>query len=105
MSKSFQEEVPSSSDNFSPKSFLIFCLDDEGNVAFEASWGESSEDIQKFAALLHKINTGAFDKMIVEQLKTQSKEKGDLKNYNIFNKAYKINSKDLVVDPTNVELN
>jgi hypothetical protein len=76
-------------------------------MAFQASWGETTEEVRKFATLLNKVNNGSFDKMIIEQLKQQSKEQGDTKNYTIFNKAYKeLNKpKDLVVDPTNVELN
>jgi hypothetical protein len=107
MSKSSQGAIPNTSDSFSPKSFIIFCLDDEGNVAFEASWGDNQEDIKKFAVLLNKINNGNFEKMIVDQLKLQSKEKSDSKGYAIFNKSYKDlqKPKDLVVDPTSVELN
>lgn len=106
MSKSLpeQHQTALNEGDFAPKSFIIFCLDENGNVAFEASWGESDEDIKKFAALLTKINTGAFDKMIVDQLKLQSKEKNTPKQFSVFNKAYKVSSKDLVVDPTNVEL-
>jgi hypothetical protein len=107
MSKSSQQEVLNSSNDFSPSSFVIFCLDEDGNIAFQASWGETPEDIKKFALLLNKVNSGSFDKMIIEQLKEQSKEQGDTKNFTIFSKAYKeLNkSKDLVVDPINVELN
>jgi hypothetical protein len=110
MSKSYQQPPQDSLDesNFSPKSFIIFCLDETGNIAFEASWGDTAEDIKKFALLLHKINIGEFENMILDQLKIQEKEKGNSnKNYNTFNKAYKELKKptDLVVDPTNVELN
>ena len=107
MQKSSQEAAHNTSDNFSPKSFIIFCLDEEGSVAFEASWGDNQEDIKKFAILLNKINNGNFEKMIIDQLKLQSKEKSDPKGYAAFNKAYKElqKPKDLVVDPTNVELN
>jgi len=92
------------SNEFLPKSFIIFCLDDAGDIAFEMSWGETDEDIKKFAVLLNKINAGQFEKMILEQLKLQCKEKNDTKGFSVFNKAYKVNVKDLVVDPTNVEL-
>lgn len=94
--------------DFLPKSFIIFCLDEEGNVAFESSWGDTDSDIKKFAALLSKINSGTFEKMIIDQLKQQSKtQENGSKNYSIFNKTYKGLTKpsDLVVDPTNVELN
>jgi len=92
---------------FSPKSFIIFCLDEEGNVAFEAAWGDKDVDIKKFANLLNKINTGQFENMILDQLKQQSKtQQNGSKNHSIFNRAYKELSKpsNLVVDPTNVEL-
>ena len=107
MSKSSPGPLPTASneEQFAPRSFVIFCLDEEGNVAFEASWGETEQEIKQFAVLLNKINSGAFDKMIVDQLKLQSKEKNDAKSFTIFNKAYKVSTKDLVVDPTNVELN
>lgn len=107
MSNVYQSRKEDSSE-FSPQSFIIFCLDQEGNIAFEAAWGETSEDIKRFALLLHKINTGEFEKMILDQLKLQEKEKGNAtKNYTIFSKAYKDLKKpsDLVVDPTSVELN
>jgi hypothetical protein len=103
-----QSPEPESSEEFSPKSFIIFCLDETGNVALELSWGEKEEDIKKFAALLNKINTGYFNQMIVDQLKEQSKtQTNGSKNYSIFNKSYKnLNKpKNLVVDPTSVELN
>ena len=92
---------------FSPKSFIIFCLDEEGNVAFEAAWGEKEADIKKFAHLLSKINSGHFEKMILDQLKQQSKTQDNgSKNHSIFNREYKQLTKpsNLVVDPTNVEL-
>jgi hypothetical protein len=108
MSKSSPEAPLNTSDenNFSPKSFVIFCLDEQGNVAFEASWGETQEDIKKFAALMNKINKGTFENMILEQLKIQAKENSQPKELAMFNKAYKDlkKPKNLVVDPTNVEL-
>ena len=35
-------------EEFRPKSFIIFCLDDDGEIAFEASWGNTPEDIKNF---------------------------------------------------------
>ena len=108
MSKSSQEAHHKSSNDFSPKSFVIFCLEDESNIAFEASWGETPEDIKNFAILLNKINNGEFAKLILDQLKLQSKkETNGIKNFNMFNKVYRELQKpiDLVVDPTEVELN
>lgn len=98
-------EMQEDSEQFQPKSFIIFCLDSSGDIALEMSWGDSEQDIKKFATLLNNINSGSFEKMIIDQLKIQSKEKKDTKGFSIFNKAYKVSAKDLVVDPTNVELN
>jgi hypothetical protein len=108
MSNVSQNTQEDSTDEFSPKSFVIFCLDDDDNVAFEASWGQEIEDIKKFAFLLHKVKSGDFDKMILDQLKLQSKDvPNGNKKYTAFIKAY--NELDsplsLVVDPTKVELN
>jgi hypothetical protein len=111
MSKSSQATHQNHSDeDFIPKSFIIFCLDASGDIAFEVSWGESAADIKKFASLLKKINNGEFESMIVEQLKEQSLTTAkETKNYAIFNKVYKQLDQnlelDLVIDPTEVELN
>jgi hypothetical protein len=108
MSNVSQSTPEDSPDEFLPKSFIIFCLDDDDNVAFEVSWGQEIEDIKKFAYLLHKVKSGDFDQMILEQLKLQSKDiQGGSKKYAAFLKSY--NELDsplsLVVDPTKVELN
>lgn len=103
-----QETQSSSDENFSPTSFLIFCLDEEGNVAFEASWGENIEDVKKFAALISSLTNGDFNKMIEEQLKLQSKDIPDgKKKFSAFNKIYSDSKSpsNLVIDPTRVELN
>jgi hypothetical protein len=96
------------SNEFSPKSFVIFCLDEESNIAFEASWGETTEEIKRFAIMLHQINSGKLAKLVLDQLKVQSKEiDGGTKKYNQFVKLYSDldSPSSLVIDPTNVELN
>lgn len=108
MSNVSPEPQENSEEEFTPKSFIIFCLDDDGNVAFETSWGDTIEDIKKFANLLSKVNDGQFEKMILDQLKIQSKQKENgSKQHSAFSKSYKELQKptDLVIDPTNVELN
>lgn len=93
-------------EQFIPKSFVIFCLNEKNEVAFEASWGTSAEDIKKFAHLMRKINDGNFEDLIFEQLQIQSKEiKGGVRKYSSFKKEYyKRGDLDVVVDPTEVEL-
>ena len=106
--KSSQELSPDTDSDFIPKSFVIFCLDQDGNIAFEASWGETNEEIKKFAMLLRQINSGEFEKDVLVQLKEQSLTiKNGTKNFSLFNKNYKqLNPiSDLVIDPTEVELN
>lgn len=111
MSKSSQATHQNhSDDDFVPKSFIIFCLDASGDIAFEASWGESVAEIKKFASLVKKINNGEFENMIIDQLKEQSQATAkEIKNYATFSKIYKQLSQsldlDLVIDPTEVELN
>ncbi len=108
MSKSHQATPPNPSDEFVPKSFIIFCLDEESNIAFEASWGESIEDVKKFAILLTKITNGEFNEMVLQQLKEQAKqiENGN-KKFLALQKIIKDSQmpSELVIDPANVELN
>jgi len=87
---------------------MIFCLDEEGSVAFEASWGDTIDDVKKFAALANSVTNGDFNKMIEEQLKLQSKDEPDgRKKFSAFSKIYSEakSSSNLVIDPTRVELN
>lgn len=94
--------------DFHPKSFVIFCLDNEDNIALDISWGESLIDIRNFAQLLSKITTGEFNSLVLQQLKEQSKLINDgNKKYAAFDKAFKASKLpvDLVIDPTQVELN
>jgi len=108
MSNQSQVTDPSSDDNFSPTSFIIFCLDEQGDVAFEASWGDTMDDVKKFASLMSSVTNGEFNKMIEAQLKLQSKDIVDgKKKFTAFSKIYsesKVPS-NLVIDPTQVELN
>jgi hypothetical protein len=87
---------------------MIFCLDEEGSVAFEASWGDTIDDVKKFAALANSVTNGDFNKMIEEQLKLQSKDEPDgRKKFSAFSKIYSEakSPSNLVIDPTRVELN
>jgi hypothetical protein len=98
----------SSDESFAPKSFIILCVDEDDSIAFEASWGDSLEDVKKFASLVSNLTNGEFNKMITDQLKLQSKDIVDgKKKFAAFNKIYndsKVPS-NLVIDPTEVELN
>jgi hypothetical protein len=108
MSNQSQETLPTSDESFSPTSFMIFCLDEEGSVAFEASWGDTIDDVKKFAALANSVTNGDFNKMIEEQLKLQSKDEPDgRKKFSAFSKIYSEakSPSNLVIDPTRVELN
>jgi hypothetical protein len=103
-STEIQEDL---TEDFTPQSFIIFCLDSDGSVAFEVSWGDTIEEIKKFTLLLHKATTGEFNELISEQLKIQSKNiENGLKKFNAFSKTFNELSSplSLVIDPTNVEL-
>jgi len=108
MSNQSQETLLSSDEPFLPKSFMFFCIDNEGSVAFEASWGDTIEDVKQFATLVSNITNGDFNKMIEEQLKLQSKDMPDgKKKFSAFHKVYSESKSpsNLVIDPTRVELN
>jgi hypothetical protein len=108
MSNQSQVTDHSSDESFSPKSFIIFCLDEQGDVAFEASWGDTIDDVKKFAALMSSVTNGEFNKMIETQLKLQSKDIADgKKKFTAFSKIYSESKtpSNLVIDPTQVELN
>jgi hypothetical protein len=108
MSNQSQVTDHNSDDSFSPKSFIIFCLDDQGDVAFEASWGDTIDDVKKFASLMSSVTNGEFNKMIEDQLKIQAKDITDgKKKFSAFSKIYSESKtpSNLVIDPTQVELN
>ena len=98
-----------SNDNkFSPKSFLIICIDENGDIGLEMSWGETIEDVKKFAKMLDGCVNGKFNSVILNNLEEQSKAvKNGTKKYNVFKKEFHHKIKDdsgLVINPTMVEL-
>lgn len=108
MVKSYQPIAQEPSDSFNPESFVIFCLDANGDVALEASWGNTLEDVKKFAILLSNITNGEFNAVILNQLKEQSKNlPNGIKKFSVLQKIINSSEKssDLVIDPTEVELN
>lgn len=100
------EESSQELENFQTSSFLLFCLDDSGNIAFETSWGTTIEDVQRFAMLLLKVTNNELTNDILKQLKEVSKsEKNGKKKYAIVDQT--LNRKDedsLAVSPTEVEI-
>lgn len=99
----------SGDDSFNPKSFIIFCLDDNGDIGLDLSWGDSHADIKKFAQMISSCTSGKLNEAILEYVKSKSEEiPNGQKKYAIFKKELKTKSEstsDLVVDPTDVELN
>jgi hypothetical protein len=96
------------SDDFQPKSFFIACLDKDGNVGIEGSWGDSMEDVKKFATLLKRLTNGDFSDIILSQFKEQSKNVNNgNRKYTAFANIMKKKAKieDLVISPTEVEVN
>lgn len=92
--------------DFETSSFLLFCLDDNGNIAFETSWGQTVEDAQRFAILLSKITNNELTTDLLKQLKEISKnEKNGKKKYSIVEGIVnKKEDSDLVVLPTEVDI-
>jgi hypothetical protein len=90
-----------SSAEFNYDSFILFCLDEEGNIAFEASPGKTTEQARMFAAMLCKIFENELTPFVLEQLKTQLKNN---KRYKIISEALSKEPEDLAVDPIEVEI-
>lgn len=92
--------------DFQTSSFLLFCLDENGNIAFETSWGSTLDDVQRFALLLSKITNNELTHDVLKQLKEISKnEKNGKKKYSIVEQI--VNKKedfDLAVWPTEVDI-
>lgn len=95
------------SDEFKPKSFVFFCIDQNGDMGFEVSFGEKINDVKKFSNLLKNIVSGEFNSIILKQVKEQVGTTPDgVKKYKIIENALQEkNIKDLVINPTSVEIN
>lgn len=107
MNKSSQKTQEDHSGEFKPKSFLFFCVDQNGDTGFEINFGDKINDVKKFSNLLKNIVSGEFNSLILEQIKEQITTVPDgVKKYKIIENTLKEkNTKDLVVNPTNVEIN
>ena len=116
MFKQSHPHPPDSTDN-EPTStcFFLVGINNQGELEFESSWGETVEDVKLFANLMVAITNGGFDEIIISHLREQCrKDDVEKKNFALFHKTYK-NSRnkirnssseanELVVDPTSVEL-
>ena len=107
MAKSSHQDQVDTSGEFQPKSFLFFCIDQNGDTGFEVSFGDKISDVKKFSTLLKSIVFGEFNSLILEQIKEQIATVPDgIKKYKVIENALKEkNTKDLVVNATNVEIN
>lgn len=106
MNKSSQKTQEDHSGEFKPKSFLFFCVDQNGDIGFEVDFGDKINDVKKFSNLLKSIISGEFNSLILEQIKEQSENIPDgIKKYKILENTLKEkNIKDLVVNPISVEI-
>lgn len=107
MPKSSQQDQLDPSSEFKPNSFIFFCIDQNGDTGFEINFGEKINDVRKFSVLLKNILSGEFNSLILEEIKEQIETIPDgTKKYKIIENTLKEkNIKDLVVNPTNVEIN
>ena len=107
MAKLSQQEQVEPSDEFKPKSFIFFCVDQNGDIGFEVNFGDKISDVKKFSNLLKKATSGEFNSLILEQIKEQVESIPDgIKKYKIMETAIKEKlNKDLVINPTSVEIN
>lgn len=107
MQKSSQQDQSNHSDEFKPKSLLFFCIDQNGDIGFEVQLGEKITDVKKFSSLLNKLTNGEFNETMLIEIKEQVKTISDgTKKYKIIEKALmQKGTKDLVISPTEVEIN
>lgn len=113
--QSHQPPPDSTDDEPTPTCFFLVGINNQGELEFESSWGETPEEIRLFANLMVAITNGGFDELIISYLKERCQtDEIDKKNFALFHKTYK-NSKnkirsnngnptELVVDPMSVEL-
>lgn len=100
------EESYQKPDEFKTTAFLLFCLDEKGDIAFKASWGSTIEDVRKFAILISKITNNELTAELLSQLKQLSlSEKDGKKKYSLLRKTlYQKNQDTLAVHPMEVEI-
>lgn len=93
-------------DNFKAASFLWFALDENGNIVFETHWGESMDQVQRFATLLQMLTQGELTNEIMKQLRSMVKDsKSGKKKYSIVDQIVnKKEDNDLAVSPMEVEI-
>lgn len=98
-----------SQDEYSPRSFIIFTVDEDDNAGCELHWGDDKKDIAVFASLLQAITTGELNESIRLLLAEKSKqEKNGKTAIKIIEKTFKNSIPDgdneVIIDPLNVEI-
>jgi len=85
--------------------FLCYTDKDSSDIFFKCGWGESAKDVQNFAFMLSKINSGDYENNILDVLKTQTENTSDFELFMKLYLNYKANEKlDLVVPPSMAHL-
>lgn len=101
-----------------PKSFIYLGVDDNGDIAFDLFWGDTTEDVKRFSVLLAMLVTGEINEEMKEALKKLSiKEKRGKAKLKIvedilnsiaekFDEESSVyhESDEVVIDPRDVEL-
>lgn len=84
--------------------FLCYTDKKTGDIFFKCGWSDSSQDIENFAFMLSKINSGDYENNILEILKDQTGETEDFETFMKLYLAFKASEKNgLVVPPSMVE--
>lgn len=97
MEQSSQEH----SNEFEYESFILFCLDEDGNIAFEVNCGKTTDQIKLFGIMLSKIFNDELTPFVLSQIKENLKNN---KKYKIIEAALSKEPEDLAVDPLEVEI-
>ena len=92
--------------DFQMQSFLLFCLDENGDINLDMSWGNSVDEVRNFSMLLSKIVNNELTKVILEHLKkTSETQPHGKKKYSIVEQmTTKKQDDDLAISPIEVEI-
>ncbi len=85
--------------------FLCYTSKESSDIYFKCGWGDEAIDVQNFAFMLSKINSGDYENNILDVLKLQTGDSADFELFMQLYAKYKANEKlDLVVPPSMAHL-
>jgi hypothetical protein len=84
--------------------FLCYTDKETGDIFFKCGWADSLQDIQNFAFMMSKINSGDYENNILDVLKSETEKTEDFETFMQMYLKYRASEKnDLVVPPSMVQ--